>query len=389
MSWLIHFIARFYPRSWRERYGAEFAALLEDVRPDGRRAANVLAGAFAMHIRAWKSWKILAASALVGVAFVAGFFAAFPKTHASNAVLTGWWGTGRPGDAVDAINSMLAIIESRDRLTQVITTYGLYRNERSRRPLEDVIDDMRKQIRLGLLNYASFQVGFSYDDPRVAQQVAQAIASQFLAESRQSQGFTLQILDNASLPKTPIWPNEPLVIGFGISSFLLMWGGLSVARSVSEHRCATAGLSISSGVTHSRVNRNLWKILAAFSLLTAVAALSYYLANPSYQSTAVIRILQVNPDYLASLTQSIKDRFTLTRIIADDGLYQSEYHPEGAIQQMKEHLRIEPLGRNSAIGVRFAYGAYTLTPAGRAYLKDQLENLEKVVKAGLRRLRHA
>jgi hypothetical protein len=38
MSRLIRFIARFYPRSWRERYGAEFTALLEDVRPDGRTA---------------------------------------------------------------------------------------------------------------------------------------------------------------------------------------------------------------------------------------------------------------------------------------------------------------------------------------------------------------
>jgi DNA-binding PadR family transcriptional regulator len=32
---------------------------------------------------------------------------------------------------------------------------------------------------------------------------------------------------------------------------------------------------------------------------------------------------------------------------------------------------------------------YTLTPAGRAYLQEQLESLERVVKAGLRRLRHA
>jgi hypothetical protein len=29
MSRLIHFLARLYPRSWRERYGAEYAALLE------------------------------------------------------------------------------------------------------------------------------------------------------------------------------------------------------------------------------------------------------------------------------------------------------------------------------------------------------------------------
>lgn len=32
---------------------------------------------------------------------------------------------------------------------------------------------------------------------------------------------------------------------------------------------------------------------------------------------------------------------------------------------------------------------YTLTAAGRAYLEEQLSGMEKVVKTGLRRLRHA
>jgi DNA-binding PadR family transcriptional regulator len=32
---------------------------------------------------------------------------------------------------------------------------------------------------------------------------------------------------------------------------------------------------------------------------------------------------------------------------------------------------------------------YTLTGAGRAYLNEQLEQLDKVVKTGLKRLRHA
>jgi hypothetical protein len=34
--------AKLYPRRWRERYGAEFDALMEDVEPDGRELANVL-----------------------------------------------------------------------------------------------------------------------------------------------------------------------------------------------------------------------------------------------------------------------------------------------------------------------------------------------------------
>jgi len=31
MRWLIHFLAQLYPRSWRQRYGAEYAALLEQM----------------------------------------------------------------------------------------------------------------------------------------------------------------------------------------------------------------------------------------------------------------------------------------------------------------------------------------------------------------------
>ena len=35
-------LAALYPRRWRARYGAEFAALLEEVEPDWRQFFNVL-----------------------------------------------------------------------------------------------------------------------------------------------------------------------------------------------------------------------------------------------------------------------------------------------------------------------------------------------------------
>ena len=45
-----HLLTRLYPRDWRERYGAEFEALLEDGSGDLRTSANVVRSALSEHI---------------------------------------------------------------------------------------------------------------------------------------------------------------------------------------------------------------------------------------------------------------------------------------------------------------------------------------------------
>ena len=58
--------AGLYPRSWREEYGAEFDALLDDVKPGWRAFANVLGGAMKMHLTTGTNWlKLVAATAAV------------------------------------------------------------------------------------------------------------------------------------------------------------------------------------------------------------------------------------------------------------------------------------------------------------------------------------
>ena len=51
-------------------------------------------------------------------------------------------------DMMDRINSMSQSIESRASLTQMIVTYNLYPKERNREPMEDVMDEMMKQIHI-------------------------------------------------------------------------------------------------------------------------------------------------------------------------------------------------------------------------------------------------
>jgi hypothetical protein len=65
MKPFIRFAAKLYPRTWRERYGAEFEALLDDTGADVHIVFNVLTEAIGMQVRRWKR---IAPAVLLGTA---------------------------------------------------------------------------------------------------------------------------------------------------------------------------------------------------------------------------------------------------------------------------------------------------------------------------------
>jgi capsular polysaccharide biosynthesis protein len=362
MSRLIHLLARLYPRSWRERYGAEYAALLEDVRPDGRTAANVFIGALAMQIRNWKSWGILAASALFGAAIIASLFVAMPKTYASTAILKvgGQAGPSLSHDTMDAVNTILINVESRQGMTNLIVADGLYQHERSRMLLMDVLDEMIKHIRVTPVDSrAAIAIEFDYSDPKMAQKVTQDLIARFMNENvRQGNGVTLQIIDSASLPQTPIRPNKPVIIGLGVACFLLMWFALSLMRRVSIRRHERAG----SSDAHPRTWTD-WRILAVSTVVGAAVMVGGFFAIPNfYRSTAVLKAEgQGSPndkmDALNTLLLHVESRAKLTEIITANGLYpreRSKMTLDDVIQRMVKRISVTPMGRNpAAIRINF------------------------------------
>ena len=54
MKTFIRLAAKLYPRAWRERYGVEFEALLDDTGTDTRIAFNVLMEAIGMRVHTWR-----------------------------------------------------------------------------------------------------------------------------------------------------------------------------------------------------------------------------------------------------------------------------------------------------------------------------------------------
>ncbi len=97
-------------------------------------------------------------------------------------------------DIADRINGMAQTIESHDTLSTIITSFGLYPKEQKSEPMEDVIANMKRSIRIrpveGVTNVSgkslpAMQVAFSYRNPILAQKVCEDIVSRFMNANTQ------------------------------------------------------------------------------------------------------------------------------------------------------------------------------------------------------------
>ena len=154
----IELAAQLYPRSWREEYGDEFAALLDDVRAsracipectgrgdqnaddegnelgeaggrDGGGRGDCRVG---NELRGRAEFR---ASAVIAVTPQAD-----PVRPVSPEVLD-----KRSAQRLAAIEGEIL---SRTSLADIVVSLGLYQKERSRMPLEDVLEQMREKIRI-------------------------------------------------------------------------------------------------------------------------------------------------------------------------------------------------------------------------------------------------
>jgi succinoglycan biosynthesis transport protein ExoP len=107
------------------------------------------------------------------------------------------------------INTMSQTILSRANLTNIITSLNLYPKQRQSLPMEDVVENMRREIHIGnvmSMNAAqagrpmisAFSVSFEYPNRYLAQKVVADIVSRFISENQRDlqaqSGATTQFL---------------------------------------------------------------------------------------------------------------------------------------------------------------------------------------------------
>jgi polysaccharide chain length determinant protein (PEP-CTERM system associated) len=152
-------------------------------------------------LRRHKAWILGPVFAALVVSVVVAFL--WPDTYVSTAVIrvvppqvpATLVATNTSGDVQGRINSLAQLILSRATLLNIINTQGLYKKELSRKPSDDVIEDMRAHdIRVVPVaqslqqsergpQYPTFEIQFSYNNRFTAQKVVQDLMARFLEEN--------------------------------------------------------------------------------------------------------------------------------------------------------------------------------------------------------------
>ena len=182
--WMI----RLYPKVWRQRYGEEFSALLEDAPAGWRTAIDLGKGALAMQFAMPNFGRLVAAMAMIGAAAgFAGSYAMTPRYRSDTLLMLSQSGT-RPPMVADL---MLTLLDYRDELLSRISlsrvmqdpALDLYRDRLAREPVEDVIEAMRRVLKVSLPTQwttgnttgLNFRLTFDYSDPEKAQKTLQSL----------------------------------------------------------------------------------------------------------------------------------------------------------------------------------------------------------------------
>ena len=152
-------------------------------------------------LRRHKGWIFGPVFAALVVSVVVAFL--WPDTYVSRAVIRvvppevpeSFVPSNVNMDLQGRVNSLVQSILNRATLTTIINTQQLYKKERDRLPLDDVIENMRlndikvtpMQLSLnqtpGRQQYPSFQVSFAYSNRFVAQKVTTDLVARFLEEN--------------------------------------------------------------------------------------------------------------------------------------------------------------------------------------------------------------
>lgn len=140
MRRLVLLAARLYPAAWRARYGDEFEAMLEDLRPGWRDLLDVLGGATMERIRVSKrELGLTAGVAALGALVAFGLSFTVPTRYQSAATVS------LAGMSRERVAQLAGEVSSRTSLSWKISKLEMYRDEAKRMPIEDVIAGMQRR----------------------------------------------------------------------------------------------------------------------------------------------------------------------------------------------------------------------------------------------------
>ena len=222
----LRWVARLYPRTWRGRYGEEFAALMEEL-PEGRvgwvTLADVFRGALEMQFRRGVIGKAVAGG-LAGLAIGGGVSLAIPDRYVTVALV-------RVASGVDDVTLAAGLKRSleREELARFIEKHGLYGGE------ADAAQRMEQDVRVTLVQRSQdgsrgMRISYTHRVPETAQRVAGDIVA---AVVKGQAGLVLR--DAPGMPQTPVSPNRSLLLMLGVAAGVMTGVGAGLWQRKVQH----------------------------------------------------------------------------------------------------------------------------------------------------------
>jgi succinoglycan biosynthesis transport protein ExoP len=282
-------------------------------------------------MRRHKAWIFGPTFAALVVSVVVAFL--WPDTYASTAIIRivpsqvpeRYVATNVNMEMSQRVSGMAQQILSRAVLTDIITTLGLYPKKVKRVPMEDVIEDMRKDIRIGNVvsfqqqsgRVSAFQIAFSYDNRFLAQKVTQAILTKFMYEnirsrSEQSAMTTEFLKDKWEAAKKDLDELESKLTAFRTRNF----GRLPEQLSSNLQQLNTLGTQL--GAVNEAISRiGQEKMILETQLRTLKEQLTF-VSTPTEQVSAVAatakneRLMQLERDIVnaESSLEGLRQHYT-------------------------------------------------------------------------------
>ncbi len=164
-------------------------------------------------------------------------------------------------DVTERINSIYQSITSRPTLTNIINLYQLYPRDRKNLPLEDVIEHMRKDIRVNPVGFTqtgrnrtaqAIAISFAYENRLIAQKIVGELVSRFIDEnirsrSNQSSITTEFLKDQWDIRKRELESIDAKLTDFRVANQGRLpeeRGNLQTAANMFENRISTLNQQI-------------------------------------------------------------------------------------------------------------------------------------------------
>jgi len=352
MNRLAKWMMRLYPANWRARYGDELDALVSDAGADTRVVTDLLKGGIRMQFKAWSFPALALTLGILGAILGAGVGLLLPSQYTSRARLQ----VTSPVDE-SSLKSLIwqnqMQIFSRSGLSVIVQDpdVDLYADERKSTPLEWVLDEMKQNISFQFVpvpgdlgnRAVAFDIAFTYPDRLKAQEAVQQMVSMFRSDLESSTNQSsdgpdtglLTVVDTASLPVEPIYPERPVTMlaGFLIGA-LIAWIWRMVQRT-------------------GFIARRFVPVALTFGLIGWVAIMvadyGWEIVPHRYRSNATVQLPQgTSPEQIAALEADALSSASLAAIIHDPrmDLYKDQWRTEpvqDVVQTMKQHLTVSPI----------------------------------------------